>query len=100
MAANSSTCFARSGLLPFCPVFAPGSETCQNVILNFPGITVLHNPQVLPEQADVFLLPLHVPKQLLCLPPLLLQRLVLNFKSIILLHNDWWIKSNWMEAYQ
>ena len=90
MAANSSTCFARSGLLPFCPVFAPGSETCQNAIWNCPGITVLHNHQVFPEQPDVFLLPLHVPKQLLCLPRLLLQRLVLNFKSIILLRN-WWV---------
>lgn len=99
MAANSSTCFARSGLLPFCPVFAPGSETCQNVISDCPGITVLHNHQVFPEQPDVVLLPLHVPQQLLRLPRLLLQRLVLNFKSIVLLRK-WWIKSSSTEAYQ
>ena len=55
------------------------------MISDCPGITVLHNHQVFPEQPDVVLLPLHVPQQLLRLPRLLLQRLVLNFKSIVLL---------------
>ena len=40
-----------------------------------------------PEQADVFLLPLHIPQQLFGLPRLLLQGLVLNFKPIIFLCN-------------
>ena len=92
MAANSSTCLARSGLLPFCPVFAPGSGSCQNVIWDCRGITVLHNHQVFPEHPNVILLPLHVPQQLLSLSRLLLQRLVLNFKSIVFLRN-WWIES-------